>query len=75
MNSLMKVMSIALIFIRVKDQNIFSRLFKMMLTINNLKSKESSNMLIKQDMNVSFSITNLMKIDHFSNLQQFYAFV
>jgi hypothetical protein len=62
-------MSIALMFIRAKVQNIFSRLFKMMLTVNDLKSKESSDMLIKQDMSVSSSITTLMKTDRFLNLQ------
>jgi hypothetical protein len=61
----MNIMSVALISIRVKDQNIFSRLLKMMLTVNDLKSKESSDILIKQDMSVLLSITTLMKTDHF----------
>jgi hypothetical protein len=65
----MKVMSVASMFIRAKAQNIFFKLFKMTLIINDLKSKESSSMLIKQDMNVLLSVITLMKTDHFSNLQ------
>jgi hypothetical protein len=72
-NSSMKVISVALIFIRVKDWNIFSRLFKMMSTVNDLKLKESLSMLIKQDMSVSSSVMTLIKTDHFLNLQQFHA--
>ncbi len=42
--------------------------------MNNLKLNESSNMLMKQNINILLSITTLMKADHFLNLQQFYAF-
>jgi hypothetical protein len=44
-----------------------------MLTVNDLKSKESSDMLIKQDMSVLFSVTTLIKTDRFSNLQRFHT--
>jgi hypothetical protein len=74
-NSSMKVMSIALIFIRVKDWNIFSKLLKMTSTVNDLKSKELLSMLIKQDISMLFSIMTLTKINHFSNLQWFHASV
>ncbi len=57
------------VFIKVRNLNIFSQLFKMMLTVNDLISKELSSMLIKQDINMLFSVTTLMKIDYFSNLQ------
>jgi len=56
-----------------ENLNIFSKLFKMMSTVNDLKSNESSDILMKQNMNISFSVTTLMKTDHFSNLQQSYA--
>ncbi len=71
--SFMNVMSMTLMFIRVKDRNIFSRLLKMMFTINDLKSNESSSILIKQDMSMSFSITTLTKTDYFLNSLQFHA--
>ncbi len=58
-----------LVFIKVRNLNIFSQLFKMMLTVNDLISKELSSMLIKQDINMLFLVTTLMKIDYFSNLQ------
>ena len=68
-DSLMKVMSVTSVFIRVKDLNIFSRLLKMTSTVNDLKLNESSDMLMKQNMSISFSIITLMKANYFSNLQ------
>ncbi len=72
-DSLMKVMSMTLVFIRVKDLNIFSKLFKMTSTMNDLKSNESSDMLMKQNMSILFSVTTLMKTDRFSNSQRSHA--
>jgi len=72
-DSSMKVMSMTSVSIRVKDLNIFSRLFKMTSTMNDLKSNELSGMLMKQNMSISFSVTTLMKTDRFSNLLQFHA--
>jgi len=72
-DSSMKVMSVTSVFIRAKNLNIFSRLLKMMLTVNDLKSNESSDMLMKQNMSILFSVTTLMKADCFSNLQQSHA--
>ncbi len=72
-NSSMKVMSVTSVFIRVRNLNIFFKLLKMTSTMNNLKSNESSDMLMKQNMSILFSVTTLMKTDHFSNLQQFHA--
>ncbi len=72
-DSSMKVMSMTLVFIRVKNLNIFSKLFKMMSTVNDLKSNESSDMLIKQNMSILFSIITLTKADRFLNLQQSHA--
>ncbi len=46
-DSSMKVMSITSVFIRAKNLNIFSKLLKMTSTINDLKSNESSDMLMK----------------------------
>jgi len=60
-------------FIRARDRNIFSRLLKMMSTINDLKSNESSSILMKQDMSMSLSVTTLMKADRFSNSLRFRA--
>ncbi len=68
-DSSMKVMSVTLVFIRAKNLNIFSKLFKMMSTVNDLKSNESSGMLMKQNMSILFSVTTLTKTDHFLNLQ------
>ncbi len=48
-NSLIKVMSVTSVFIRARNLNIFSKLFKMMSTMNDLKSNESSDMLMKQN--------------------------
>ncbi len=72
-DSSMKVMSMTSVFIRAKDLNIFSKLLKMMSTVNDLKSNESSDMLMKQNMSISLSVTTLMKTDHFSNSQQSHA--
>ncbi len=72
-DSSMKVMLMTSISIRAKDLNIFSRLFKMMSTMNDLKSNELSDMLMKQNMNISLSITTLMKTDRFSNSQRSHA--
>ncbi len=64
-NSSMKVMSVTLISIRAKDLNIFSKLFKMTSTVNDLKLNESSDMLMKQNMSMSLSITTLTRADRF----------
>jgi len=72
-DSSMKVMSVTSVFIRAKNLNIFSRLFKMTSTVNNLKSNELSDMLMKQNMSISFSVTTLMRVSHFSNSLQFHA--
>jgi len=69
----MNVMSVTLMFIRARDQNIFSRLFKMTFTINDLKSNESSSILTKQDISMSLSVTTLTKADRFSNSLRFHA--
>ncbi len=71
--SSMNVMSVTSMFIRTKNRNIFSRLLKMTFTINDLKSNESSSILMKQNMSMSLSITTLTKTDHFSNSLQFHA--
>ncbi len=71
--SSMNVMSVTSMSIRAKDSNIFSRLLKMMSTINNLKSNELSSILMKQDMSMSLSITTLTKTDRFSNSLWFHA--
>ncbi len=72
-DSLMKIMSMTSVFIRAKNLNIFSRLFKMTSTMNDLKLNESSDMLIKQNMSILLSIITLTKTDHFSNSQWSYA--
>ncbi len=72
-DSSMKVMSMTSVFIRVKDLNIFSRLLKMMSTVNDLKSNESSDMLMKQNMSISLSVTTLTRTSCFSNSLQFRA--
>ena len=72
-DSSMKIMSVTSVFIRVKNLNIFSRLFKMTSTVNDLKLNESSNMLMKQNMSISLSITTLTKTDRFLNSLQFHA--
>ncbi len=72
-DSSMKVMSVALVSIRVRNLNIFSRLLKMTSTMNDLKLNESSDMLMKQNMNILLSITTLTKADYFLNSQRSYA--
>ncbi len=72
-DSSMKVMSVTLISIRAKDLNIFSRLFKMMSTVNDLKSNESSGMLMKQNTSISLSVTTLTRTSRFSNSLRFHA--
>ncbi len=72
-DSSMKIMSVTSVSIRARDLNIFSRLFKMMSTVNDLKSNESSDMLMKQNMSISLSVTTLMKTDRFLNSQQSHA--
>ena len=71
--SSMNVMSVTLMSIRARNRNIFFRLLKMTFTINDLKSNESSSILMKQDMSMSLSITTLTKTDCFSNLLRFRA--
>jgi len=71
--SFMNIMSVTSMFIRAKNWNIFSRLFKMTFTINNLKSNESLSILMKQDMSMSLSITTLMKTNRFLNSLQFHV--
>ncbi len=72
--SSMNVMSVTSMSIKAKNRNIFSRLFKMTSTINDLKSNESSSILMKQNMSMSLSITTLTKADCFSNSLRFHAF-
>jgi len=72
-DSSMKVMSVTSVFIRAKNLNIFSKLLKMTSTVNDLKSNESSDMLMKQNMSISLSITTLTKTDCFSNSLWFHA--
>ncbi len=69
-DSSMKVMSVTSVSIRAKNLNIFSKLLKMTSTVNDLKSNESSNMLMKQNMSILLSVTTLMKTDHFLNSQR-----
>ena len=69
----MKIMSMTSIFIKAKNLNIFSKLFKMMLTMNDLKLNELSDMLMKQNMSILLSIITLTKADCFSNSQRFHA--
>ena len=72
--SSMNIMSMTSMFIRMKNRNIFSRLLKMMLTINDLKLNESSSILMKQDMSMSLSVTTLTRTSRFSNSLRFHAF-
>ena len=72
-DSLMKVMSMTFVFIRARDLNIFSRLLKMTSTVNDLKLNESSDMLMKQNTSILFSVTTLTRTSHFSNSLQFRA--
>ena len=55
--------------LKAKNLNIFFKLLKMTLTMNDLKLNKSSNMLMKQNMSIWLSITTLMKADHFLNSQ------
>ncbi len=71
--SSMNIMSVTSMFIRMKNWNIFFKLFKMMLTINDLKLNESSSILMKQNMSMLLSVTTLTRADHFSNSLQFHA--
>ncbi len=71
--SFMNIMSITLMFIRTRNWNIFFKLLKMMFTINDLKSNESSSILMKQDMSMLLSVTTLTKTDHFSKSLQFHV--
>ncbi len=66
-DSSMKVMSVTSVSIRARDLNIFSRLLKMTSTVNDLKSNESLDMLMKQNMSISSSVTTLMRADRFLN--------
>ncbi len=72
-DSSMKIMSMTFVSIRAKDLNIFSRLFKMMSTVNDLKSNESSDMLMKQNTSISLSVTTLTRASRFSNSLRFRA--
>ncbi len=72
-DSSMKVMSVTSVSIRARDLNIFSRLLKMTSTVNDLKSNESSDMLMKQNMSILLSITTLTRADRFSNSLRFRA--
>ena len=72
-DSSMKVMSMTSIFIKARNLNIFSRLFKMTSTVNDLKLNESSDMLMKKNTSILFSVTTLTKTSCFSNLLQFHA--
>ncbi len=69
-DSLMKVMSVTSVSIRARNLNIFSKLFKMTSTVNDLKSNESSDMLMKQNMSISSSVTTLTRTDRFLNSQR-----
>jgi len=55
--------------LKAKNLNIFFKLLKMTLTMNDLKLNKSSNMLMKQNMSILLSITTIMKADHFLNSQ------
>ncbi len=63
-------MLITLIFIKTDDLNIFLKLLKITLTVNDLKLNESLNMLMKQDMSISLLIIILTKACRFSNSRQ-----
>ncbi len=72
-DSSMKVMSVTSVSIRAKDLNIFSRLFKMTSIVNDLKSNELSDMLMKQNTSILLSVTTLTKTSRFSNSLRFRA--
>ncbi len=69
-DSSMKVMSVTSVSIRARNLNIFSRLLKVTSTVNDLKSNKSSDMLMKQNMSISLSITTLTRADCFLNSQR-----
>ncbi len=71
--SSMNIMSVTSMSIRTRNRNIFSKLFKMMFIINDLKSNESSSILMKQNMSMSLSVTTLTKTDRFLNSLRFHA--
>ncbi len=56
-----------LIFIKVNDLNIFFKLLKITLIINDLKLNELLNMLMKQDISISLSVITLTKAYRFLN--------
>ncbi len=66
----MNVMLMTLVFIKADNLNIFFKLLKMTLTVNDLKLNESSSMLMKQDMSMSLLVTTLTKTCRFSNSQR-----
>ncbi len=66
----MNVMLMTLVFIKTDDLNIFFKLLRITLTVNDLKLNELLNMLIKQDMNMSLLIITLTKTCCFSNSQR-----
>ncbi len=66
-------MSMTSVYIKARNLNIFSKLFKMTSTVNDLKLNKSSDMLMKQNMSILFSVITLTKTDHFSNSLQFHA--
>ncbi len=72
-DSSIKVMSVTSVSIRARNLNIFSKLLKMTSTVNDLKSNESSDMLMKQNMSISLSVTTLTRADRFSNSQRSHA--
>ncbi len=71
--SFMNVMSVTSIFIRARNRNIFSKLLKMTFTINDLKSNESSSILMKQNISMSLSVTTLTRADRFLNSLWFHV--
>ena len=60
-------MLMTLIFIKVNDLNIFFKLLKITLIINDLKLNELLNMLMKQDISISLSVITLTKAYRFLN--------
>ncbi len=72
-DSIMKVMSLTSVSIKARNLNIFFRLFKMMSTVNDLKSNKSSDMLMKQNISILLSVTTLTRADRFLNSQRSHA--
>ncbi len=60
-------MLITLIFIKINNLNIFFKLLRITLTVKDLKLNELLSMLMKQDINISFSVITLTKACHFLN--------